>query len=757
MSGHNDAQDAALIDRAPTLRAYLQRVGTVQKSFRRHVIEVKRGSYKSTLGSVSIDADGILSCRGDVEPPTAVEATRITAEVLAANWPTSMPAGPRIIDERLNQIGREHLFIHRSASGDNILLIQQRLNREDGSKDYYTWSFWSDGVWRMMEPDELLPLYGLDRLKNSSTIFLHEGASAARYVQWMVNRETKEARDAFDACPWGPSLTGAAHLGWIGGAPNPDRTDWSPLRALPKDVRIVVVADNDAVGVSAISAISSKLRRRMSAVIFDDSFKPGFDLADQWPRHPDWWNDKRYLGPTLDDLSRPATWATKVLKADKKKGPPRIVLRDEFRDEWLLSMEPHLAAHRTLTNKLYSPEVLNRYIAPFSDAEDVARLLSKEVSVHADGIAYRPQKKSKLSRLVIVDGERLINTFRPSVVVPLVGDWQPFLDFMKYLFPDPEDREHVLRWCATLIARPDVRMRYALLLISERQGVGKTSLIDAVLAPLVGRWNVSTPSESQIADSGFNSWIAHKRLAHISEIYSGQSRKSYDRLKVVIADDSIDVNRKYMEPYTIENWLHVVACSNSIRALHVDDGDRRWLVPRVTEELKPREWWDSFHGWLRGGGLPLVAAWAEAYVEEHGAVRTGDRAPDTTAKDEVIAETRSEGQRLAVDLAGMAKEFAADKGDGKVVLLVDEVRAWIASKRGMSIDNGKLESGLTLRRALIGAGLLEPDRKPGASDRRVKVGQRWRSVVATFDIPADAKWEDDLKAYHKKPDRLEEM
>ena len=744
--------DRAILDRTPALKAFLDEIGAKQKSIRRYVIEGDKPTYgnlREDRGSVTVHSDGKLTCRGAAEPPSDELAAKIAIEVMAAGWPTSCPIGSRARPDELNAVSEAELFRFLSVDGEQTLFIQHLVRNEDGTKDYFSWSYWSDGVWRALEPDGLLPLYGMEKMTPGTTVFLHEGASAARRVQWMIERQTKDARDAYDACPWGPSLSGAVHLGWIGGAPNPNRTDWGVLRRLPKDTRIFVVADNDTVGVAAISKISRELQRRLTAIVFDDNFNPGFDLADPWPRHPAWWNDKRYLGPTLDDLSRPATWATKVIRTGTK-GHPKLALRDEFRDEWLLSMDPHMAAHRTLSNRLYPPDVLNRFVAPFSDAEDVARLLAKEVSVHADGIAYRPQPKLELRRVLNVDGERLINTYRPPTVTPLAGDPAPFLDFMDYVFPDPADRTHVLRWCATLIARPEVRMRYAMLLISERQGVGKTTLVDAVLAPLIGRWNVSSPSESQIADSGFNSWIAHKRLAHVSEIYSGQSRKTYDRLKAVIADDSVDVNRKYMEEYTIENWVHVVACSNSIRALHVDDGDRRWLIPRITEELKPRQWWDAFHGWLRSGGLSIVAAWAEGYVSEQGAVRTGDRAPETTAKSEVIAEARSEGQRLALDLAGIAKDA------GQVVLLVDEVRAWVASKRGMAIDNSKLESNLTLRKALMIGGLVEPDRKEGAPDRRIKVGQRWRTVVATFPIPSDAKW-DDLKARHRKPEALETM
>jgi len=55
------------------------------------------------------------------------------------------------------------------------------------------------------------------------------------------------------------------------------------------------------------------------------------------------------------------------------------------------------------------------------------------------------------------------------------------------------DRIELMRWCATLIARPDIKMNYGVLLISETQGVGKSTLGEKILAPLIGKLNASFP------------------------------------------------------------------------------------------------------------------------------------------------------------------------------------------------------------------------------------------------------------------------
>jgi hypothetical protein len=294
-------------------------------------------------------------------------------------------------------------------------------------------------------------------------------------------------------------------------------------------------------------------------------------------------------------------------------------------------------------------------------------------------------------------------------------------------------------------------MRYALLLTSSTQGTGKSTLSDAILAPLVGRWNVSAPTEQMVTESQFNGWNAHKRLAIISEIYAGETRKCYDRLKAVITDDRIEVNKKYMESYSVENWTHVAASSNSIKALHLDGEDRRWLVPGLTNELKPPKYWAEFYSWLNGGGLSIIAAWAEKYVCKEGAVATGERAPDTTQKGEVIAESRSQGQQIAYDLA-----VAAVASKELVVLVVNEVRDYVAAKRHLSPNDHRMERPLTLRKALVAGGLKEPLRGSDAPDNRIKTGTGPQYVVANFDMDMGVTW-GGIKDHHKTPEYVEAM
>jgi hypothetical protein len=192
---------------------------------------------------------------------------------------------------------------------------------------------------------------------------------------------------------------------------------------------------------------------------------------------------------------------------------------------------------------------------------------------------YDPSKKSGI---INVDSKTMFNTYRSPTIKAFKNatdkDWQPFIDFMEHLVTVEKDRIELMRWVATMVERPDIEMLYGVLLISETQGIGKTTLGTSILAPLVGRWNSSHPSEHTIVDSNFNDWIAHKRIAVVNEIYAGHSTRAYTKLKSMVTDPIVNVNRKYLPAYDIDNWMHPFACSNSKQAIQLVEEDRRWFV-----------------------------------------------------------------------------------------------------------------------------------------------------------------------------------
>ena len=76
--------------------------------------------------------------------------------------------------------------------------------------------------------------------------------------------------------------------------------------------------------------------------------------------------------------------------------------------------------------------------------------------------------------------------------------------------------------------------------------------------------------------------------------------------------------------------------------------------------------------------------------------------------------------------------------------------------RGMQLDDRRLESLLTLRKALKAGGLIEPQRDPNKADQRMKVKGLREYIVANFVITPGQTW-GQIEADHKEPHELVTM
>ncbi|NOT39220.1 MAG: hypothetical protein HOP13_01875 [Alphaproteobacteria bacterium] len=712
----------------PALFAFIRRHQLDIASFRRIVRKRPQGNYSRDEVAIRITPKLEVEFPLEDVQPSALEKAAIVDEIKGANWPTWQPAFRVALPDELKNVAPENLFIFYSqhARADHglgpmrprdkkedrheILMIEHRFIGRNGKKVCVLWTYWSDGKWRPMEPDDqLLPLYGLHLLNDAVMVYLHEGAKAARAGQEIAEGRRKH--------PWKDALQYTTHLGWPGGAPNPDRVDWSPLRKFTGSQRII--ADNDEPGINAVPKISNAVGRSMWCVRFDQDFPTGFDLADPWPKHKKWYaattgeyTTGEYIGPTIADLAFPATWATKIVKNAKKVGRPPFEIRDEFASEWIYAPEPDLYVHRDRPQDQLTESVFDATIHPFSHSTKTSTLLKDKLGSQVRSLAYRPGSKTG-----IIEGGKKFNIYEPSSIKPMEGNPKPWLEFIEQLFPIESDRREVMRWCATLIAQPKTRMLYSLLLVSEQQGVGKSCLA-RILARLVGMHNTGWPSENDITQSAFNPWLAHKRLVVVNEVYAGENHHAYNKLKSYITDPEVTVNKKFQQPYVIENHAHFILCSNNkTRALKIDDADRRLLVPTVTEQPMPGAYWNELHKWLDEGGLSIIAGWAKKFGDY---VQAADRAPMTGAKQDMLRAGWSPGKTMVFDLA---EKIKAAFDDGKMIAVGrDIVHAWLAVARGLTVNDSKLEGRDLVGSTLAAAGLHLVVDVPGKRTPRFQIG-----------------------------------
>lgn len=718
-----------------SVRDYVRRIGADEINFRSYQVTEFKGKYYYEKAYIKINPDGTVSAPQDYMP-TKEEAERIQKDWVDGNLPKSCPARTTTGIKLHSADSKLYLFYNKDGL---ITFVQERTE----PKGYLPWSFWDDGVWRQMQPEGKIPFYKPKEPILGAPIMIHEGAKAADAAQHLKKDH-----------PWYDELHKYEHWGIVGGALAVNRADYDDLRARRSDDTIYV-CDNDHPGRSMLPWLSKNFGSRLTGVIVGSNFKESWDMADPLPE--EYFNPKKnnlYIGPKFARFKKPATYATEMIHPEEKGKKPFLVMRRAFQEEWYNIVKPEAFIHRDMQNRIFTKKEFDNYVAPFSQSAETSKMLVRDEGGKGLAIGFHPGNKNGL--YVGKEGGQYINTHRPSPIEPIevpkgkkqtAKDIAPFIEFMEHLFPIEHDRIEAMRWCATLIARPKVKMHYGMLLVSETQGVGKGTLGEKILAPLVGIDNTSFPSEEDIVESSYNYWISHKRLAVVHEIYAGHSSRAYNKLKSIITDANVTVKMKYMADYVIDNWLHAFACSNSPRALKMSMDDRRWLIPKVREAKRPEGYWVDFHEWLKAEhGLERIARWAHDWELPYA--KTGQDAPWTSVKREIIEESFSDGQKLVSDVLMTIKE----QEKRPVIIsdndLVDLIKHVIYEGR----QNDRLEKPNTVRAIAKGCGYFVGEERVKAKEFD-SVFKSCRLIVsdkADLEVPGKQLAESGRKLFNLK-------
>src|SRR5262245_24211275 len=145
----------------PSVVEYIKRIGAEPIGMMRFAVcDEVDGGYKRELTRIKISADGEIKISGrnaDELAPTKKERDAIKKTVPKAKIPRSILA--QNLDQLQKDLGPKagELFPCCVRDKDHwaISFVQER--RDDRGGKYRPWTFFSDGEWRMLEPDDGLP------------------------------------------------------------------------------------------------------------------------------------------------------------------------------------------------------------------------------------------------------------------------------------------------------------------------------------------------------------------------------------------------------------------------------------------------------------------------------------------------------------------------------------------------------------------------------------------------------------------------
>jgi hypothetical protein len=246
------------------------------------------------------------------------------------------------------------------------------------------------------------------------------------------------------------------------------------------------------------------------------------------------------------------------------------------------------------------------------------------------------------------DGLTWFNTYRAPLIEPLPGDTTPLNEFLGYLVPDEAEREHLLRVIAWTIRHPGEKVRHAIMIRSEYQGIGKSILAD-IWKAMVGESNARTVSSEEIAGNT-QGFLQESVLNVIEELALGSGRQFYNRMKDWITGNSVRINEKYLARREWPNLVTFLVLTNLKIPILIEDTDRRFFMVDTPAEPRPAEYYRGFSRWWQSN-LGLVRTYFDEV--DLGGFDPYAQPPATEAKRLLIADGRTD---LEKDLALAIRE-----------------------------------------------------------------------------------------------------
>lgn len=284
-----------------------------------------------------------------------------------------------------------------------------------------------------------------------------------------------------------------------------------------------------------------------------------------------------------------------------------------------------------------------------------------------DHIRFLPEKKT--FEIVLDKLKRKgLNTYIPIEIDSKQGDVTLWLEHLRKVLPDENDRHIFCSYIAHCIKYPGYKIPWAILLQSI-EGAGK-SIFKDVIKHALGDMYTYSPKADELKGSGskFNAWMRSKLAIIVDEIRVGDRMDLIEILKPMITDLHIEIQSKGVDQKMEDNCANWIFFSNFRDAIPINQNSRRYCIffspLQHMKDLINAGMDDIYFNRLKNwtdneGGLQAITYWLLNYPIERGKLPV--RAPKTSSYDEALLLSRSPAERT-LDEKIDAQEYGFKNG-----------------------------------------------------------------------------------------------
>ena len=424
------------------------------------------------------------------------------------------------------------------------------------------------------------------------------------------------------------------------------KNDWTPLIDIQD---IILFPDNDQLGFNAMHKLAMHLHKdldieldRIKWVRIPKDFPEHWDLADPVPENSN--IDVHTL------ISRAASYAevienykeiwnelevTKlkkevdISKAERllEKGEDLIYI--EELDEFLDLKKDKLVPIKHFDHNYLYLKVKSENPSTF--------LLKQEEFQRAYTFEYNPKRPTGI---VEVEGVARANRYKKPNIVGRVGDIKHWKENLENLCEDEErahQNEQYFAWC---LQNQGDKANWTPLWISVARGIGK-NYVTRILTECYGLKNIRPNLKYKNVVGKFNSWIIGAQFAVVNEIFISKNynkkMEMSEEIKDLITEPYIHIEEKFRRGFDYPNTCNFILISNHEDCMNIDNGERRYYVQKLSNQIRTREYWVPKWDWVLNdqGSAIVYKHLMELKIDDAGMYK--DRAPVTEDMKELAA------------------------------------------------------------------------------------------------------------------------